>query len=181
MRKEPTKKELREAFDYCDERGALIWKNRGRMTNKPAGRKHYRNGYIDIGFNCINYGAHRMIWIWHNGSIPKNMVIDHINGIVDDNKISNLQLCGLSDNNRKRSISINNTSGVTGVCWHESRNAWVASMKVNSQLIYIGSSKDKQEAIDMRLKAEKEAFGDFAPSNHAYTGQPTGEFNDSDD
>ena len=183
MKKDLTQELLHELFDYCDERGALIWKKPGpgRTIGKPAGRKHYRNGYIDISHGDVRYGAHRMIWIYHNGLIPESMVIDHINGVRDDNKIINLQLCSHADNIRKATIRKDNKSGISGVYWHIGNKQWIAYMTIDGKRIYIGSSKDKQEVIDMRLKAEKEAFGDFAPSNHAYTGQPTGEFNDSND
>ena len=183
MKKDLTQELLHELFDYCDERGALIWKKRGpgRIIGKPAGRKHYKTGYIDIGYNGAKYAAHRMICIWHNGPIPKDMVIDHINGIVDDNRISNLQVCSISENRQKSVVRTDNKSGVVGVCWSTFERRWIARIQLDGKVIYIGSSKDKQEVIDMRLKAEKEAFGDFAPSNHAYTGQPTGEFNDSND
>ena len=179
MKKDLTKELLHELFDYCDERGILIWKKRrGRMNpGSVAGRKHYRTGYIDIAYNGVKYGAHRMIWIYHNSAIEDGMVVDHINGVVDDNRISNLQVCTHAENISKRIVSPVNISGVSGVSWNERSSRWISRITHNKVVIHIGSFKDFESAKKARLEAELELFGEFAPSLHLYTGQP--KLNDS--
>ena len=183
MKKDLTQELLHELFDYCDERGALIWKKRGpgRPVDKPAGRKHYKNGYIDFSYNYVKYAAHRMIWIWHNGPIPNGLFIDHINGVTDDNRLSNLQLCTPSENIKKSVVRADNTSGVSGVHYNSRDRVWVVNIYIDRKITFVGLSKNKEDAIAMRLEAERKHYGSFAPSLYAHTGQPTGEFNDSND
>ncbi len=47
--------------------------------------------------------SHRHIWREHYGDIPDEMVIDHINGNIHDNRIENLQ-CITQKNNIQRTM-----------------------------------------------------------------------------
>lgn len=51
----------------------------------------------------------------HNGIIPANLCIDHIDGDVLNNKIENLRLVTLSLNQRNSKIPKNNKTGIIGV------------------------------------------------------------------
>ena len=89
--------QVKNRFDY--DNGNLIWKHDRRASwgwnkkfvGKVAGTKMTR-GYIKITFNGRQYMAHRLVWEWHNGKIPKHLEIDHINADTHDNRIENLQL-----------------------------------------------------------------------------------------
>ena len=69
------------------------------------GNKHVL-GYMKC---CVrNYGGkqksffvHRFVWECYNGIIPEDKVIDHINDIMDDNRLSNLQLVTQQENCKK--------------------------------------------------------------------------------
>ena len=54
----------------------------------------------------------------------------------------------------------NNTSGVKGVHLN-SKGVWVARIQVGKKRLFLGSSKDKEVAIRLRLEAEKEYFGKY--------------------
>ena len=57
-------------------------------------RKHTQKGQKSIL-------VHRFVWECHNGLIPEGKVIDHINDIRDDNRLSNLQLMTQKENVKK--------------------------------------------------------------------------------
>lgn len=65
--------------------------------------KHYwkqkRTGYY-VNANMSPHSLHRQVWIYHNGEIPKGLVIDHIDRDKDNNQIDNLRLVSLSENNK---------------------------------------------------------------------------------
>lgn len=105
IKKYPTKERLHELFEYKD--GQLFWKVRKALCVKLGdsfGSKK-PNGYVDGAIDRGLYRVHRLIWIWHNGDIPKGMLIDHINGIKDDNRIENLRVLSNRDNVRSATCS----------------------------------------------------------------------------
>lgn len=56
---------------------------------------------------------------------------------------------------RQRKISKNNTSGMTGVYWHERHQRWRARIKHKGKEIYLGEYKNKADAIKARKYAEE--------------------------
>ena len=80
---------IQSLFTYKD--GSLYWKK----TNKVAGCLK-PTGYIVIDIFGKNIMAHRAIWIYHYGKIPK--YIDHIDGNKSNNKIENLRLANKAQN-----------------------------------------------------------------------------------
>ena len=129
---------LQEIFEYKD--GDLIRKN------KVAGCLH-KSGYRQIKVNNVIYPAHRLIWIFHNGSIDENMQIDHINGIKDDNRIENLRLVTAQQNSWNRSRL--NSKGYT---WNKDLNKWQASIWVNGKMNYLGLYANEQDARNVYLE-----------------------------
>ena len=116
-------------------------------------------GYARICLDTNNVFLHKII-----ANTPENKVTDHINGNKLDNGKSNLRVCDTYENARNKGLSKRNTSGHAGVHFHKIGKVWVASIRVNWKLIHIGQFKNKQDAIDARLKAEIKYFGEFAPS-----------------
>lgn len=93
---------------------------------------------------------------------------DHIDRNPFNNRKYNLRPCTHHQNSMNSSIPKNNISGVMGVSWVKTRKRWRAYIKVDYKQIWLGSFKDKDDAIIARLKAEKEYFGEFAPQQYLY-------------
>lgn len=73
--------------------GQLYNRNRKRMTMGSI-----RNGYVRVEIKDKAYSMHRLVYETFVGPIPQNMVIDHINGIKDDNRLENLRCISQSEN-----------------------------------------------------------------------------------
>src|SRR5690242_7452809 len=78
------------AYDACS--GDFVWritKSTKRPKGHVAGNLH-PNGYVYIWIDKIKYPAHRLAWLYVHGAWPRE-IIDHINGIRSDNRVSNLR------------------------------------------------------------------------------------------
>lgn len=145
-------KELR-----VDEDGNLWWRcsRKGRRNSKPVGTGTL-TGYKNVRLDKYDYKAHAVIWcLYHNRWPLSGKVIDHINGIVTDNRKENLREVSNSDNMKNRKgLAAHNTTGVVGVCWVESRGRWLAHVKSNRKFISGGYHKSFEDAVAARQQLE---------------------------
>ena len=91
----------------------------------------------------------------HHGAWPKKG-IDHINGITDDNRISNLRDVSQSDNMRNMTTPCRNTSGRIGVYWFARDCKWQAQIRADGKTKHLGYFDDINDAIAARKAAEIE-------------------------
>jgi hypothetical protein len=167
----PTREYLKEAVDYNEELGILIWKIRplhhfknshgmnswnARYPGKAICTKS-KKGYLSLELDFIRYPAHRVIWKWYHGEEPN--IIDHINGIKDDNRIENLRNVTCSENNiNLNKLFKNNTSTYNGVSLKNGK--YVAKIGFDNAIINIGSYDTLEEAALARELKEIELFGE---------------------
>ena len=97
-----------------------------------------------------------------------NKIPDHINKNTLDNRKCNLRISNKAQNAWNSSNNSNNTSGIKGVNWFKPAQSWRAYLTKNGVRYDLGYSKNKDEAIRLRLIAEKEHFGEFAPQKHLF-------------
>lgn len=114
------------------------------------------NGYV----SAFNIYIHQLIM-----DFPNNMIIDHINHNVWDNRKENLRLVTSSQNLMNRKISKNNTSGYVGVYYRKDRDKWQSYIMINKKRISLGAFKDKEDAIKARKEAEEKYFGEYSYDN----------------
>ena len=82
-----------------------------------------------------------------------------------DNRKQNLRITEQKHNTKNRIRPSNNTSGKTGVSWRKDINKWTAYIGINHKQIYLGSYNNIQEAIDVRINAEKKYFREYRVKN----------------
>jgi hypothetical protein len=128
-------KEAKEWFEYLN--GELYWK-KGRRRNKKAGSLH-PTGYIQVKWKDKTWRLHRIVWIWHENKLLKELEIDHINRIKTDNRIENLRQVTKSINNaNKKAIFVNFYKGK----W----KAYTSRVLGNGKQIHLGVFETKEDA-----------------------------------
>lgn len=95
----------------------------------------------------------------------KKIKVDHRNRNGLDNCKSNLRLATISENNANRKAAKNSTSKFLGVHFHKCSNKWIASIKKNGKVHYMGIFASEQEAAKVYDAKAKEFHGDFANLN----------------
>ena len=94
------------------------------------------------------------------------LVVDHIDRDPLNNIKYNLRICTQTDNTKNKSLYKNNKSGHNGVFYDKKGEVWRAYINCESKRYSLGQYKNKEEAIEVREKYEKELFGEFAPINN---------------
>lgn len=146
-----TQEKLKSLLDWDGKN--FYWKtDRGGMRSGEIAGVFSHRGYRKISIDGKKYYEHRLVWLWHKGSMP-NFVIDHLDGNTKNNAIENLQDIEQSKNIQKQKIRSTNKSGYKGVCWDKARNRWIASITVNLKQTIIGRFATIEEAISARQKA----------------------------
>ena len=116
---------LHQRYTYDPATGELRYRvNRVRMrVGDPAGKVD-KHGYRIMVIDNKGYRAHRLVWMWHHGEVPR--VIDHINRDKLDNRIENLRACNDAENARNAGLQSHNTSGYKGVHYDTYHGKWRA-------------------------------------------------------
>lgn len=168
----PSADTLNQLLHYDPETGDLLWKPRpasmfneakrspevsSRIFNTryagqpafPRSRFGYRRGVV-MGYETV---AHRVIWCMMTGAFPDGL-IDHINGVRDDNRWSNLRVVSTVENCQNLAVRSDSTSGVTGVSRYARTGRWWAYIVINGKSVHLGLYQEKADAIAARRKAE---------------------------
>ena len=124
-----TQHQLKNLFNYNN--GNLIWKI-GQNAGQIAGYNRPPQMYRYIGIEGKYYLAHRLIYLFHYGTLPK--YIDHIDNDVYNNKIENLRVCTPTQNSLNAKKSKLNTSGYKGISFYQSMNKWCAKTSIDNKV-----------------------------------------------
>jgi hypothetical protein len=125
------KEYLQTIFIYKD--GNLYWKiakSNAIKIGSEAGNITSK-GYRNIQVNKKIYGAHRLVFLMHNGYLPNQ--IDHIDGNKLNNNIDNLREATNAQNQCNIQKRSNNTSGFKNVYLHKKTNKWQVRLQINGK------------------------------------------------
>lgn len=145
---------VRELLDYDPETGEFTWRERGlhwfssghscrawngKHAGKVAGSKFgpaWGANYIGIRINRKGYLAHRLAFLWMGEEVPEQVDHDDHDGM--NNAWSNLIATTHKGNGQNQSMHRNNSSGVTGVCWHKAAGKWIARVRSGKKTVHLG-------------------------------------------
>ena len=126
--------------------------------------KHKQEGYIIASIHRKTIRMHRHVMNAKDGTI-----VDHINRVRHDNRKYNLRTVTARENCINISIRKDNTSGVTGVNYHNRDKLWIARINIDGMSKEVARCENKQDAIDARKQGEDKYFGEFSYNNSRNT------------
>ncbi len=132
-------------FRYDKKLGKLFWKrvlfNKKQFIGKEC-KSSNTAGYIRVKLNNKIYLVHRLIWFIENGYYCD--VLDHIDGVRSNNKISNLRK---SNHSLNQCNTLKNRQGhLAGVTYNKQAKKWRARITVDKVRISLGLFKTRQAA-----------------------------------
>lgn len=140
-----------EVFDYEPLTGNLRWKvqlNARAPKGSIAGTPH-NHGYRQLKVDGLVYLAHRVVWLMTTGEFPEEgMCIDHINGVRDDNRISNLRVVSYMENSHNTKAKGTYRAG----------NKYGSQISVNYKELRLGLFDTEEEARQAYLDAKEQHF-----------------------
>jgi hypothetical protein len=101
-------------------------------------------GYIRLSLYGKKYYAHRLAFVWMAGEYPK--VVDHINGICNDNRWVNLRNVTQKENSSNR---------LKGNGVRLKHNRWYARYST----VHLGVFDNKEDAVKAYLQAKERCAG----------------------
>jgi hypothetical protein len=97
---------------------------------------------------------------------PAHLQVDHINGDGLLNTRANLRLCSATENQRnQRTDRRSNRSGIKGVYLQEHPRRWMAHIRIDGKLMYLGRFDEPGKAAAAYDAAAKQHYGEFAKTN----------------
>lgn len=146
---------LRELLVYDAETGVFTRRvgARSRQAGTIVGtRDSY--GYLVTKIQRRMYKLHRLAWLYMTGEWPDQ--IDHIDGIRDNNRWSNLRNVDGATNqqNQRRAQGDNRSCGLLGVTRLGDR--WMARILVAGKRVQIGSFSTPEAAHAAYVAAKRE-------------------------
>ncbi len=145
---------VQKHLDYDPETGELSWKIANCGRRPTVGSRNPSTGYRTVRVCGEVYNEARLIWTLMTGESPDpSLVIDHINGVRDDNRWCNLRLLTHAENCINRKVS--SASGVKGV--YPSRSGkWRVVTSLEGKSITHGTYKTIEAAEKKYLEVAAE-------------------------
>lgn len=149
-----------EALFYYDGSNLVNKFTRGLAKKDGIAGSVNSKGYIHIRVNNKFYLAHRLIWVLHDNLLSDKDFVDHRNRIKTDNKIDNLRIATVAQNNINRGVLPSNTSGRKNIYYSRYHDRWVADISINGKSIkrYRPTKEDAVMALEGLRKEYPDEF-----------------------
>ena len=150
-----TSDELKEILSY-DASTGIFRRKVGLFPNREAGdiAGSTCEGFVCIKIQNKTYKTHRLAWLYVYGKWPAKQ-LDHMNGVRNDNRISNLREVTNSENNQNQSRArSDNGTGLLGVS-RGRPGMYVAFLGIGGKRLYLGSFSDPHAAHAAYLEAKR--------------------------
>ena len=151
MNIELTPKRLKELLKYDTSTGRF----ESIDPKKKFTESYNDQGYLTLKIDNKVYRSHRLAWLYVHEKYPLGM-IDHINGIRDDNRLINLRDVTRSENLQNQKKSSKGSSSIyLGVSWCKAKNKWVSQIALNKKVKHLGYFDDDKMAHEAYLTAKR--------------------------
>lgn len=152
------KTNVNELLSYCPSSGKFTWNvKRGCRASGQVAGTIKPSGYVSISIGSKPMYAHRLAFLLMTGKLPSG-VVDHINGNKSDNRWCNLRDVSQSENMANRfSAQVNSKTGLIGASPHAG-GGFVAQIRRNKRLTYLGYFQTAQEAHQKYMEAANECL-----------------------
>lgn len=112
----------------------------------------YNSVSLTINSSLKTFSVHTLVfYCFTKKVIAKNLIVDHINNIKKDNRLSNLQLITYSSNNSKDRTT---KSGISGASLTQYKT-YICSIVFNKKSIHLGSFRNKSDSNSLFNKAKE--------------------------
>lgn len=150
-KKLPSVDELKNAFAYDADTGIITWKvSRGGKAIKGARAGGLKgDGYRRIDCGGATYFEHRVVWALYYGDYP-TLDIDHINGDRTDNRIANLRLVTMRQN--QQNLKWHRKGRLVGASYNKEMKKWKSQISINGETKHIGYYPSEQSAHEAYVR-----------------------------
>lgn len=145
-----TVEEARSRLNYDPATGRLTWKKlRNTLRIGEEAKSLDVAGYVQVNISGTMVKGHRLAWLLHYGAWPDGD-IDHINGVRNDNRISNLRCVSPKVNCQNQRVgSRPSVTGLIGVHLQDRgrpNKRYRAKIYVDGRQIHLGGYATPEEA-----------------------------------
>lgn len=153
--------------DIKGHEGRYLVSNYGRVKNtdyRHTGQESLMTlqvtkwGYCHVHLRPQTGIVHRLVWEAFMGKIPDIMEINHKDGNKQNNRLDNLEVVYVRENQSHSQQKIKNKTTIG--CWQRKNGgSWVAQISINGKQKYLGDFATQEEAHQRYLQ-EVERIGE---------------------
>lgn len=119
---------------------------KGRLLKPSKGKRGYLYLNVNKHGKLKTYRVHQLVAMAFLDHVPCGMEIqvDHIKGLITDNRVENLQILTKAEHNEK--THKNASSKYKGVSWSKKKKKWKLTIWINGKQKHLGYFKTEIEA-----------------------------------